>query len=306
MPEPTDSPLRLHPSLGRFNPLRRIFFFDDFDSGFNGWGELIGNHDGNLDNVRPVMADMRPPQLSTMTYFDIGTHGPLSGTFALKLATRPKRGHMAQAIKRTTFARLGHVQLEMYFAVTSEQTFGASGHGRSWDGNFHPSESEFGDFTVSNDICIGEGPGERAHCALRYVNANDTGDFERSWFYKTSVQPTTKMVRNAITPDTADYHVTRPGDWARVPDGSQSLCVNELPSKINWHYLRWQFDTRTLSNVELQVNDLVMDLRALPVPRFEHAYSGLTNLLNFCLDVRSNSEVRNFLYVDSLLVSVDW
>lgn len=54
------------PALGRFNPLPRILFLDDFDTGVNGWCELIGNHDGDLDRVRPVVADTRPPQLSTL------------------------------------------------------------------------------------------------------------------------------------------------------------------------------------------------------------------------------------------------
>ena len=48
------------PRLSKFNPLPRILFHDDFDEGTHGWAELIGNHDGNLDNVRPIMADLRP------------------------------------------------------------------------------------------------------------------------------------------------------------------------------------------------------------------------------------------------------
>ena len=60
--------LRADRQLSRFNPLGRILFFDDFDEGMNGWCELIGNHDGNLDNVRAVMADLRPPQISSCTF----------------------------------------------------------------------------------------------------------------------------------------------------------------------------------------------------------------------------------------------
>ena len=36
--------------LSKFSPLPRIFFADDFDEGVNGWCELIGNHDGDLNN----------------------------------------------------------------------------------------------------------------------------------------------------------------------------------------------------------------------------------------------------------------
>lgn len=290
--------------LSRYNPLPRILFFDDFDEGINGWCELLGNHDGNLDSVRKIVRDLRPPQLSSCTFFDIGTHGSVSGTYALKLATRPQPFHMAQAIKRLTFVQKGLVQFETYFTYKSEQTFDLAGH-PDWDGNFDPSETRFGDFTISNDIC--EGPnGPRYHCALRYVNSDAEGNLVQKWMYKTSVQTTTKMGFGEVEPRSIDYHVQDPRDWAEVPGGYQPLCYNEVPTKINWHYLRWCFDTSTRRNVELQVNDLVMDLRDIEVPIYEHEYKGLNHLLNFCVDVRTHSAVRNFLYLDSVLVSVDW
>ncbi len=40
---------------------------------------------------------------------------------------------------------------------------------------------------------------------------------------------------------------------------------------MNWHYLRWLVDTEKRSNVELQVNDRVMDMRDVPVPPYEDA-----------------------------------
>jgi hypothetical protein len=94
--------------------------------------------------------------------------------------------------------------------------------------------------------------------------------------------------------------------WEDVPGGYQALCYNEIPTKINWHYLRWVFDTRTRRNTELQVNDLVMDLRNLPVPIYDEAYYGCERLLNFCIDVRTYTPVRNFLWLDSVVVSTDW
>lgn len=102
--------------LSRFNPLSRILFFNDFDEGTNGWCELSGNHDGNLDNLRSRARDLRPPQLSNCTFFDTGTHGSIEGTYSLKLATRPKPFHMSQAIKRFTYVRKGLVQFETYFS----------------------------------------------------------------------------------------------------------------------------------------------------------------------------------------------
>jgi hypothetical protein len=120
--------------LSKFTPLPRIFFADDFDEGANGWCELIGNHDGDLNKVRKVMEDLRPPQLSSANFFDIGSHGSLSGTYSLKLATRAKAGHMAQTIKRTTSRGDGRVRVECYFTYKAEQIFGAA---TNWDQQRH-------------------------------------------------------------------------------------------------------------------------------------------------------------------------
>jgi len=294
-----------NPALSRFNPLPRILFHDDFDCGVNGWCELIGNHDGDLDHVRTVLADMRPPQLSTCSFFDIGTHGPLSGTYALKLATRPRPNHMALAIKRATSVKSGLVQFETYFCFKAEQWIGARpNHQDAFDGNLDPSVYDFGHFTIGNDVCDRE-YGRCYHCSLRYQNTNASGELTRKWLYKTSVQTTTLMEKSGGAP-VQDYHVAHPDDWADVPDGQQALCYNEVPTKLNWHYLRYLFDTEAGRNVELQVNDKIMDLRAIPVPRFEHGYWGLERLLNFTIDVKTHRAVRNFLFLDSVLVSVDW
>lgn len=293
-------------TLSRFNPLSRILFVNDFDNGTNGWCELSGNHDNNLDNLRTKARDLRPPQLSSMSFFDTGTHGSIDGTYAMKLATRPMPGHMSQAIKRFTYARRGAVQFEMYFTFKAETVLKPAGADTgNWDGNQDVSASSFGDFTLSNDVGEGE-DGERYHCALRYMNSDHTGKLVQKWYYKTSVQPTTKMERNGTAPSPVDYHVVNPEDWAEVPGGHQPLCYNEIPTKANWHYLRWVFDTETRRNRELQVNDLTLDLRDIPVPLYDHPYWGCERLLNFCLDVRTHTNVRNFLWVDSAVVSVDW
>src|SRR5579871_4169884 len=89
--------IETNPDLSKFNPLRRILFYDDFDNGHNGWCELQANHNGNLDELRPALRDMRPPQISNCGFFDIGTHGSVNGTYALKIATRPKPFHTATA-----------------------------------------------------------------------------------------------------------------------------------------------------------------------------------------------------------------
>ena len=146
---------------------------------------------------------------------------------------------------------------------------------------------------------------QRHHCALRYVNTDFEGNFVRKWMYKTSLQVTTKM-QLAGVPTPTDYHTVHPDDWEEVPGGAFSLCHNEVPTKINWNYLSWTFDTDARRNVELRVNDRTMDLRDLPVPVYDHEYYGCDRLLNFCIDVRTHLPVRNFLFLDSVLVSVDW
>jgi hypothetical protein len=228
----------------------------------------------------------------------------MEGTYALKLATRPVPNHTSLAIKRLTFVRPGLVQFETYFTYKAEQTFErppAEAH--QWDGNADPSERDFGAFTVSNDVCDGD---QRYHCALRYLNSDHKGNLVQKWMSKTSVQVTTKMARMGIAADARDLHSRNSDDWTEVPGGAQALCYNETATKVNWHYLRWLFDTSRRRNVELQVNELLMDLRDLDVPVYEHTYRGLKHLLNFCIDVRTHSATRNFLYLDSVLVSVDW
>lgn len=298
--------LQANPRLSKYNPLPRILFFDDFDEGVNGWTELIGNHPGDLDKVRPTMADLRPPQISNCTFFDVGTHGSMDGTYALKLVTRPIPNHMSQAIKRMTSVADGMVQFETYFTYKAEQVFERRDDGTgTWDGNYDPSEARFGSFTIANDICEGD-DGLRYMCALRYQNTDDERRLVQKWTYKTSIQATSKMIHTGMVAKDVDPHVLHPDDWHDVPDGRQPLCYNEVPTKVNWHYLRWLFDTRLRRNVELQVNNHTMDLRALPVPRYDHAYRALSRLLNFCIDVRTHTNVRNMLYLDSVLVSVDW
>jgi hypothetical protein len=297
--------IQANPDLSRFDPLPRILFVNDFDAGTHGWTELSGNHDNNLDNLRERARDLRPPQLSNCTFFDTGSHGSIAGTYALKAATRPVPGHMSQLIKRFTYVAKGLVQFETYFTYKAEAVDGDRIGSRAWDGNYHPSAAQFGEFTISNDVGEGE-DGKRYHCALRYQNTDRDGNFVQNWKYKTSLQPTSKMVHfeGVATPD--DYHVMHPDDWEDVPGGSQALCYNEIPTKINWHYLRWVFDTRTRRNTELQVNDLVMDLRQIPVPLYDEPYYGCERLLNFCIDVRTHTNVRNFLWLDSVVVSADW
>ncbi len=306
MPRPV---FQADPRLSRFNPLQRILVLDDFNTGTHGWVELLGNYDGrsNLDTVDDHMHDFRPPQLSACSFFDVGTHGALSGTYALKVATRPETGHTAVAIRRLTMAGRGHVQFETYFAYKAEATSAENradsqpGAGE-WDGNTHPSERQFGAFTVATDIC----DGVRYHTVVRYLNTDLNNELRQQWVYPGVPEPTPRehLQGKVKLPRLADFTAPNPDDWH--PFGEQEFCYNEVPTKVNWHYLRWLIDTSTRSNVELQVNDRVFDMRAVPVPPYDERYGSLQNLLNFYVSARTHTNVRNFLYLDTVLISVDW
>lgn len=97
------------PAFSRFAPMGRILFFDDFDNGINGWIELIGNYEDTLDSILPPFKYQRPPQLSSISMWDTGTVGSMDGSYALKVATRPKKGHQASTVKRVTYRKTGPI-----------------------------------------------------------------------------------------------------------------------------------------------------------------------------------------------------
>lgn len=301
------------PALSRFNPLRRILTVDDFNSGTHGWVELGGNYDGqgNLDTVDDFLRDFRPPQLSNCNFFDVGSHGAMSGTYALKLATRPYAGHTATAIRRLTMSGRGLIQIEAYFTYKAETNLGGGTAADSfgmvdYDGNLHPSEAKFGAFTVATDLC-GDG-GLRYHTVARYQNTDAEGNFVKKVMYPVVPEPTPREQfegKGEKLPYAADFTAPNPDDWYSVGEPLE-LCYNEVPTKINWHYLRWVVDTEKRKNVELQINDRITDMSDVPVPPYEERYGSLENLLNFYFSVRTLSGARNFLYLDSVVISADW
>jgi hypothetical protein len=42
------------------------------------------------------------------------------------------------------------------------------------------------------------------------------------------------------------------------------------------------------------------------VPPYAERYASLQDLLNFYVTVRTHTNVRNFLFLDAVLISVDW
>jgi len=302
-----------NPALSRFNPLSRILTVDDFNHGTNGWVELNGNYDGqgNLDTVDPFLSDFRPPQLSNVNFFDVGTHGAMSGTYAMKLATRPYAGHTATAIRRLTMSGRGPLQIEAYFTYKSETNIGGGADADSfgdisYDGNSHPSETQFGAFTVATDLCGDNGL--RYHTVARYQNTDFDGNFVKQVMYPVVPEPTPREQfegKGEKLPYAADFTAPNPDDWRTIGEPF-TLCYNEVPTKVNWHYLRWTMDTEKRKNIELQINNKLIDMRDVPVPPYEESYDSLENLLNFYFSVRTLSGKRNFLYLDTVVISADW
>lgn len=301
------------PRYSRFQPLRRILTYDDFNSGTHGWVELGGNYNGqgDLDTVDPFLSDFRPPQLSNCNFFDVGSHGAMSGSYALKLATRPYPGHTATAIRRLTMTGRGRLQIEAYFTYKAETNLGGGADADSfgsvdYNGNLHPSEAQFGAFTVATDLC-GDG-GLRYHTVARYQNTDFDANFVKKIMYPGVPEPTPReqyQGKGEKLPYAADFTAPNPEDWHAIGEPLE-LCYNEVPTKVNWHYLRFQVDTEQRKCVELQINDRVTDMRDVPVPPYAERYDSLENLLNFYFSVRTLSGARNFLYLDSVVISTDW
>lgn len=287
---------------GAFDPLDRILTHDDYSTGLSGWTALSGNHDGRLESIRPLYRDLRPPQRSSVEFFDIGTHGAMSGNSTMKLATRDVPNSSSVGIRRLTMRKPGRVRLEAYFAYTAEVR--PAGPEEVWDGNNDPGEHDFGSFTISNDVCLPGG--RRCHMAIRYENAVD-GQLVHRWRMKTGLQATTRRLKSdPAAAEATDMHTIDPEAWLDIPGGVQPLCYNEVATKINWHYLGWTFDTARGMALDLTVNDRTYDLSDMPIPFFPEPYGALDGLLNILFDVQTTRPVRNFLYVDSVLVSVDW
>jgi hypothetical protein len=90
-----------------------------------------------------------------------------------------------------------------------------------------------------------------------------------------------------------------------VPGAGQRLCYNEIATKQNWHYLRLDFDLKTMSFLGFRCNDRVFDVSAIEPMRMP-AMANLWCMLNLAFWVETDLDKRGFLYLDSVLLSGDW
>jgi hypothetical protein len=282
------------PDLSLFDPLPRIITFDNFDQGMNGWGALIGNYEGTLDNMLPGFRDLRPPMLSNLTVWDTGTDGAMSGTYALKLATRAQPGSTAVGIKRLTFREPCPIRLEAYITFKPEAS------------ELDLSETDVRWFALvldlqGSDTLAGQPGSNRVMPHLRYLNARNGQPVHR-WQYKRQREPLADIGASGKTQ--SHFHLEDHG-WEDLPDGDQLLCYNELPTKQNWHYIRLDIDLRTMSFIGFRCNDRVFDLSVIE-PMKIPAMKNLWNMLNLLFVAQTDGHKRTFLYVDSVLVSGEW
>ena len=280
------SMLNADPRLSRFDPLSRILFYDDFDTGINGWSELIGNYENTLDSMLPEYRDLRPPQLSNLTMWDTGTAGSMEGTYALKLATRPRAGALAVDIKRQTYRVRGPLQLEFYFTFKPEAN------------SMQLGETDVRAVGVLFDL---QDDQIRWMPHLRYLNAVN-GERAGKWQYKDRTREFHDIGNSGKT--VSHFHLG-PENWQDVPGGDQLLCYNEIATKMNWHYLRISLDLEQRRFTGFQCNDHVYDgeaLRHIEIP----AMSNLWCMLNVGLFVEADQDRRAFFYLDSVLLSGDF
>jgi len=272
-----------HPDLSRFDPLPNILFYDDFDRGLQGWTGLIGNYEDSLDSILPPYRDLRPPMLTNSSAWDTGSSGSLSGTYAMKLATRPQPGSLAVGIKRLTYRHQGPIQLEAYFTFKPEAS------------ELRLSETDVHSIGVLFDL---QDDQRRVMPHLHYLNAVD-GVQQGRWQFK-SRQPQFRDI-GGTGKTVSHFHLGEEG-WEDLPGGGQLLCYNEIATKQNWHYLKVGLDLKSMTFTTFQCNDHLFDVSAVE-PMTMPAMANLWCMLNVAFWVRAGSQKRSFLCLDSTLLS---
>jgi len=279
------------PRLSRFDPLPRLIAFDDFDQGFCGWTQLVGNYEDDLDSMLPGYAQHSQAMLSTLSTFDFGSHGSADGSYALKIASKPRKGAQNVAIKRLTYRRRGPIRMEFYFAFKPEASTLMLG------------ETDVRSFGFLYDLQTGDSDGDawRVMPHLRFLNARD-GEHLQTWQFKRRSTPLTPLGSRNKT--LTHYHLS-PEDWEDLPGGHQKLCYNEIPTKVNWHYGCFDFDLASMRALGFRCNDRSFDLSAFEPIRIP-AMRNLWCMLNLAFFVETDVDKRAFCYIDSVCLSGDF
>lgn len=279
------------PRLSRFDPLPRIISFDDFDRGFCGWTQLVGNYEDSLDAMLPGYAQHSQPMLSTLGTWDFGSHGSADGSYALKVASRPRKGAQNVAIKRLTFRERSPIRVEFYFTFKPEAS------------EMKLSETDVRSIGLLYDLQGGDqdSDNDRVMPHLRFLNALD-GEHLQKWQFKRRTKSFHPIGSDNKT--VSHYHLS-PEAWEDLPGGHQRLCYNEIPTKVNWHYACLDFDLATMRATAFRCNDRRFDLSACDSIRIP-AMRNLWCMLNLAFFVETDADKRAFLYLDSVCLSGDY
>lgn len=292
-PSSTLEALRLaDPALSRFDPLPRIIAFDDFDRGFCGWTQLVGNYEHTLDAMLPSYAQHTQPMLSTLPTWDFGSHGGVDGSYALKVACKPRAGARSVAIKRLTFRKRGPIRLEFYFTFKPEAN------------ELRLLETDVRSIGFLYDLQTGDtetGDAWRVMPHIRFLNAQD-GEHLQKWQFKKS---TTDFKPLGTENKTVTHDHLAPTGWLDLPGATQKLCYNEIPTKVNWHYVRFDYDLAAMRATRFQCNDRVFDIDSFDSIRIP-AMRNLWCMLNLAFFVETDTDKRAFVFVDSVCLSGDF
>ena len=279
------------PGLSRFDPLPRIITYDDFDRGFCGWTQLVGNYEHTLDVMLPGYAQHTQAMLSTLGTWDFGSHGAFDGSYALKIATRPKKGAQNVSIKRLTFRKRGPIRLEFYFTFKPEAS------------ELRLSETDVRSVGFLYDLQSGDQDADalRVMPHMRFLNALD-GEHVQTWQFKRKTTPMKPLGNEGKT--VTHYHLA-PTDWEDLSGGQQKLCYNEIPTKVNWHYVCFDFDLETWKATGFRCNDRVLDVSGyepIKIPGMRNLWC----MLNLAFFAEADTDKRAFMYVDSVCLSGDF
>jgi len=279
------------PELSRFDPLRRIISHDDFSRGHCGWSQLVGNYEDTLDTMLPGYAQHTSAMLSTLGHWDAGSHGGFDSSYALKIATRPRPGAQNVAIKRLTMRERGPIRFEAYVTFKPEAS------------ELKLSEADVRSFGFLFDLQGGDSDGstERVMPHMRFLNA-EGGAHVQKWQFKRETTPFTAI---GDEDKTASHYHLAPEGWEDLPDAGQRLCYNEIATKVNWTYIRFDFDLAAMKALSFRCNDREFDVSGFESIRIP-AMKNLWCMLNFAFFAETDVAKRAFLYVDSVCISGDF
>jgi len=302
--------LRADPRFSRYNPLERILHFDDFNTGLHGWQGYFPDYDGWEDysgRYQPVDSVMQAvekgrhdpamrvdrklpfgpravPMLSSLTSWDVGSAGGLTGTYALKVPTLPLAGSKVFAQKRLGSPWRGKFRVETWFCFKADAS------------DFQLGETDIRALYLTFDVMDlhhVQAPGQpprRWWPALRYHNA-EAGQLVRRWQANIGSEG------------------VKDGPWEYLADGNQDLGFNRAATKYQWNYLRFTFDLARYEYVDFHCHGKEFDVRGRrhdpdpPLRGWRAGTDKCPGLVGTGFGIEAALNKRCYLYLDGVVVS---